>query len=477
MRVLSVASEVFPLIKTGGLADVAGALPRALQRDGIAMTTCLPAYGKVKAALTPDSVSAPFRVLGFEVRLIHSAVEGLGPVIGIDCPELFERAGGPYGDQSGRDWPDNGTRFAVFAKAAASIATGAIGDKAFDLVHAHDWQAGLVPAYLHYGRTGIPSLMTIHNIAFQGRFDASLFGALELPGDAMGVGGVEYYGGVGFLKAGLNHAHAISTVSPTYAREILSPAFGMGLEGLINTRRDALHGIVNGLDTDHWDPETDPHLAQTYSIRTLAGRRANRAALLGQFGLDPSAEGPLLGIVSRLTSQKGMDVVASAADAIVAMGARLVILGAGDPDLEYQLGAAAARNPGHIGLVVGYDEALAHLIHGGTDMLLVPSRFEPCGLTQLSAQRYGTVPVVARTGGLADTVIDANHAAVQAGVATGFQFSDVGREQLIDTIKRAITMFADARQWSVLQRNGMRADVTWTASGRQYATLYRSLIR
>ena len=477
MKVLSVASEVFPLVKTGGLADVAGALPPALKAHGVAMTTMVPGYPVVMKQIAKATTVARFdNLLGAKGNLLAANRAGLDLLV-LDVPGLFDRDGGPYADMSGNDHLDNWRRFAVFSKAAALVAMGAIKSYRPDVVHVHDWQAALTLAYLRYGSENVrpASVVTVHNLAFQGKFAASVFGELQLPKQAWSLDGVEYYGGVGFLKAGLQMADAITTVSPSYAREIRTPEFGMGLEGLLNGRAGALHGIVNGIDTDIWNPETDPHLAVQYSARTLKRRAGNKRAITERFGLVDDAD-PIFAIVSRLTWQKGIDIIAQSIDAIVARGARLAVLGSGDKGLENELLAAAARHRGRVGVIVGYDEPLSHLVQGGADAILVPSRFEPCGLTQLYGLRYGCVPVVARTGGLADTVIDANAAALGAGVATGFQIAPLNPHTLTDAISRAVAHFHEPKTWAQMQKNGMKTDVSWRNSARLYADLYRSLV-
>jgi starch synthase len=331
-------------------------------------------------------------------------------------------------------------------------------------------------AYMRYGKAvGVPSMMTVHNLAFQGQFGAGIFGELGLPAVAMALDGVEYYGGVGFLKAGLQAAWAITTVSPTYAQEIRSAEFGMGLDGLINMRSSDLYGIVNGIDTGIWDPETDKHLVSDYTAATLKARAPNRAAVEDRFGLERD-DSPIVCVISRLTWQKGMDILAMVVDGIVARGARLAILGSGDAGLEGALLAAAARHRGRIGVVIGYDEGLSHIMQGGCDAIVIPSRFEPCGLTQLYGLRYGCVPLVARTGGLADTVIDANEAAVSAGVATGFQFAPNNGGALLHAVRRLVDAHASPAVWESLQRQGMKADVSWDKSAEKYVELYRLLL-
>lgn len=485
MNVLSVASEAYPLVKTGGLADVVGALPAALAPHGVQITTLLPGYPAVgKALKRAEPVHRWPDLLGVEARLLKSVpseVEGADtpfPLLVLDAPELFAREGGLYGSPTGEDWPDNWRRFAALARVAADLASDAVPGYGFDILHAHDWQAAMAPAYLRFAPgPGTParSVVTVHNIAFQGRYDASLFSELGLPPEAFAVDGVEYYGGIGFLKAGLEAADAITTVSPTYAEEILRPEFGMGLEGLIAARRKRVHGIVNGIDPAVWSPERDGALAQPYTARTLSRRRANKRAVERAFGLDGD-DGALFTVISRLTWQKGMDVLAWAIDDLVAAGGRLALLGSGDAALENAFHGAALRHPGRIGVRIGYDEPLSHLLQGGADAILIPSRFEPCGLTQLYGLAYGCVPVVARTGGLADTVIDANEAALSAGVATGIQFDGVSAEALTRAIRRTIALHARPEVWTKLQRNGMAADFSWAQSGRRYADLYRSLI-
>ncbi len=476
MKVLSVASEVYPLIKTGGLADVAGALPGALARHGIDMRVLLPGYRAVKAKLKkPKPVMYVDSVFGARASVLLARVGNMDCLV-LDAPGLFDRDGGPYSDATGRDHPDNWKRFAALSRIAADIAEGAIDGWVPDLVHAHDWQAGLVPVYMSQGRAaGTPSVMTIHNLAFQGQFSATIFRELGLAQQVFSVSGVEYYGDVSYLKGGMRMATAITTVSPTYAQEIRSQSFGMGLDGLVNERAGDLHGIVNGIDTAVWNPATDPLIAATFGPGNRRRRDINRKALAARFNLD-DAPGPVFCVVSRLTWQKGMDILAEIADDLVAMGGKLAILGSGDQGLEGALLAAAARHRGRIGMVIGYDEPLSHLMQAGGDAILVPSRFEPCGLTQLYGLRYGAIPVVARTGGLADTVIDANEAALAARVATGFQFSPVTADALREAVRRAIHAYGDPKVWARLQNQGMKADVSWDRSALRYARLYSDLV-
>lgn len=337
----------------------------------------------------------------------------------------------------------------------------------------YDWQAALAAVYVKFGG-GPKTVVTVHNIAFQGKYAASLFASLGLPPAAFAIDGLEYYGSVCFLKGGLQCCDAITTVSPGYADEICTPEFGMGLDGVVRARRQALEGIVNGIDTAVWNPETDPDIAARYTASTPDKRTVNKRALEQRFGLDRD-DGMLFCVVSRLTWQKGMDIFATSLDALVASGARLALLGTGEAAIEQDILAAAQRHKGRIGIITGYDEALSHLMQAGADAILVPSRFEPCGLTQLYGLRYGCVPVVARTGGLADTIIEANDAALSAGFATGFQFSPVDGTTLEKAMSRAMRLFADKPAWTTLQKRGMAADVSWQRSAGAYASLYRKL--
>jgi len=488
LRVLSVTSEAVPLIKTGGLADVAGALPAAVAPHKIEMTTLLPGYPAVTAALPRKRVVHAWdSLLGEPARLIAGKL-GDAPLLVLDAPGLFGRAGNPYVDPAGQDWSDNWRRFAALGRAAADIAGGLVPAtgkrRGFDVLHAHDWQAGLAPAYLRWAMPAealpVPSVMTIHNMAFQGWQSGEVFPRLGLPQAAWSVDGVEYHGGVGLLKAGLAAASAITTVSPTYAQEIRTAEFGMGLEGLIVSRGGDVSGILNGIDTQVWNPESDPLLARRYGAASLARRMTNKHALEAEFGLDASGAqergAPLFIVVSRLTGQKGMDVLLETVDHLVGSGARLAVLGSGEAWIEAGFRAAADRHPGRVAVRIGYDEDLSHRMQGGGDAILVPSRYEPCGLTQLYALAYGCVPVVARTGGLADTVIDANPAALAAGVATGVQHGAVTYDSLSGALSRAVALYQRPDEWLRLQRNGMACDFSWRASGKAYADLYRSLI-
>ena len=474
MKVLSVAAEIYPLIKTGGLADVAGALPAALAPHGIAMTSFVPGYPAVLQAIDkPQELHRFDELAGGPAVLRIGKAKGLNVIV-LDAPHLFGRPGNPYLGPDGKDWPDNARRFAVFSEVAAELARGSYGDYSADILHAHDWQAALACAYLRY-RGGPKSLLTIHNIAFQGVFAPETFMSLNLPQEAYGLDGVEFYGNVSYLKGGLDSATALSTVSPTYAQEICTANYGMGLEGVLQARRAALSGIVNGIDADVWNPATDTSLPQHYDAKTVDKRKINKRELETQFSLE-AGEGIIHGVVSRLTWQKGLDIFATLLDEVVAGGARVAVVGNGEPNIEQAFRTAALRHPGRIGVVTSYSEPLSHLIQGGADTMLVPSRFEPCGLTQLYGLRYGCVPVVARVGGLADTIIDANDAALAAQVATGIQFAPVDGLTLQGALSRAQWLYNQPSIWRGVQQRGMASDVSWGRSARAYADLYKHIL-
>lgn len=478
LRVLAVASEAYPLVKTGGLADVVGALPAALAREGVRVRTLLPGYPDVLRAIGAASVAHGYPDLFGGAAALRVAHAGGLDLVVLDAPHLFARDGGPYAGPNGEEFGDNAFRFAALARAAADIGHGVIADFMPAVVHAHDWQAALAPAYLHYDGGPRPAtVITVHNLAFQGRFPGVTLDMLRLPPHAWSVDGVEYYGAVGYLKAGLALADRITTVSPTYAAEIRTPEGGMGLDGLLRHRAQVLRGILNGIDDAVWDPATDARIPSHFSTARRVGRARNRVALRKRMGLSPLPDAPLFGVVSRFSWQKGLDLVLEALPAVLRGGGQLAILGSGDPALERAWREAARNQPGRVAVQVGYDEDLAHLMQAGADVILVPSRFEPCGLTQMCALRYGALPLVAHVGGLADTVVDANDAAVAAGVATGFQFQPVTAAELAFAVDRAIDLWRDPPRWRRLQARAMATDVSWQHSAHQYAQLYREIAR
>ncbi|HEX6298383.1 MAG TPA: glycogen synthase GlgA [Burkholderiales bacterium] len=460
MRVLFVTPECAPLTKTGGLGDVSAALPAALRAQGLDVRTLIPGYREVLAG----EPVARLEVLGFECRVLEA-----GTLLVLDCPELYVRDGGPYQTHEGQDWEDNALRFGVLSKAAALLGTprSPLGWRP-DVVHCHDWPAALAPAYLHFEPQRAATVMTVHNLAFQGNFDAALLERLELPHASFHLEGLEFHGRLSFLKGGLAYADAITTVSPSYAREIQGEALGCGLDGLLRQRREALTGILNGIDVAQWDPAADPRIAQPYDTHTLEAKAANKAALQRRMGLRLEEDLPLLGMVSRLTHQKGSDLVAEVVDELAAMPAQLAVLGKGERTQEEALRALAARHPGSVAVQVGFDEDLAHAIEAGADLFLMPSRFEPCGLNQMYSQRYGTPPVARATGGLIDTIAD--------GV-TGFLFEGAEPAALTAAVRRALAAYRDPARWARIQRAGMARDFSWGAAARRYADLYARLAR
>jgi starch synthase len=477
VQVLAVASELYPLVKTGGLADVTGALPKALAPLGVKVRTLTPGYPEALAGLErPRTVRALPSFFGGDARLVAGAADGLDLLV-LDAPHLYDRPGGPYAAPDGAAFPDNARRFAALARAGASIGQGVVPRYRPQIVHVHDWQAGLTPAYLAYDGGPRPGVVcTIHNLAFQGQFDRRLLADLGLPPRAFTPDGVEYYGDIGFLKAGVRLADRITTVSPTYAAEICTPELGMGMDGLLHGRADRLCGILNGIDVEVWNPATDPLIAARYDAGRLAERAANKIALQARFGLRPDLDAPVFGVVSRLSWQKGLDLLLEALPLLVREGAQLALLGTGEPALEAGFRAAAAAHPGQVAAMITYDEPIAHQVQAGADALIVPSRFEPCGLTQLCALRYGAVPVVARVGGLTDTVIDATPMSLASGAATGVQFAPVERPMLESALRRTLELYRAPDAWRRLQANGMATDVSWARSAQRYAEVYAGLI-
>lgn len=454
-------------------------MPAELSKIGIDTTTLLPGYPQVLEAL--DSwrhFHSLNHFFGGDAELLVGRHSDSGlEIIAINAPWLYDRPGNPYLDGIGQDWPDNHLRFAALAMASAYICNVSDHSLAPDVVHAHDWQAGLSPLYLReLGNSDVASVFTVHNIAFQGTFPPSSIHQLHLPADQFDVEGYEYHGQVGMLKAGMYYADKITTVSPTYAREIQTSEFGMGLEGLLHDRRRDLGGIVNGIDASIWNPETDQALKQTYGIGTLERRAVNKAAVQIRFGLNVEPLRPLFCIVSRLTHQKGMDLVLDALDQLIAVGGQLALIGTGDPAIEQAFTAAARKYQGDVGCIIGYDEMVSHQLQGGCDTILVPSRFEPCGLTQLYGLRYGCIPIVSRVGGLADTVVDANDTALLDDVATGIVLNNVSKDGLSAAIERAVELYAQTNIWRCMQRRGMSRQLNWARAAQRYAETYQAAI-
>lgn len=471
-KVLFVASEAHPLIKTGGLADVCGSLPPALRRRGMDVHLLMPAYfDALSVAGTLRAVAEiPVPRLGAKATLLQGRLPGTQvPVWLIDYPPAFGRAGHPYLDANGTPWYDNAARFALLAEVAVAIARGEAGiDWRPDLVHCHDWQTGLVPALLTADANRPATVFTIHNLAYQGVFPATTLAALGLPASLWSIDALEFYGSLSFIKGGIAFADRVNTVSPTYAREIQTPAFGLGLDGLLRARADRMSGILNGIDVNAWNPARDRFITKPYSAKSYRDKAPNKSALQTEMGL-PRATVPLFGLVGRLVEQKGIDLVLDAWPTLADTPSQLVVLGTGERTYEAALTQLAARFPDRVAVKIGYDEALAHRIEAGADVFLMPSRFEPCGLNQMYSLRYGTVPIVRRVGGLADTVVDV----AASKQATGFVFDAPTADGLRQTVQRALALYHDAPAWQRLALNGMRQDFSWDRSADEYVALYR----
>jgi starch synthase len=469
MNVLFCVSEVAPLAKTGGLADVAGALPAALRRRGLDVRILMPLYrGIGRDALTP--VRRIERTIGDHAiggGIWQGSLPNGTPVYLVDAPPLYDRDG-LYGE-GGRDYDDNLSRFAFLSLAAVALMEETWTP---DLVHCHDWHVALVPAHLRLRRNPIPTLFTIHNLAHQGIFPPEQFELTCLPADRFTMNGLEFYGRVNVMKAGIIYSHVLSTVSETYAREIQTEEYGMGLDGLMRARSADLFGVLNGVDYSQWDPSVDSYLPARYSADELSGKARCKDELQQRLGLPQNAYTPLLGTVARLAPQKGFDLLAGALESIVAMGAQIVILGTGDPAFEETFRRAAERWPQQVRAVIGFDEGLAHRIEAGCDMFLMPSRFEPSGLNQLYSLRYGTIPVVRRTGGLGDSIVDVTPETLRDGAANGFVFDEYSAQALTAAVARAIAAYRDPGQWRQIQQTGMRADFSWDRAADRYQALY-----
>lgn len=482
MRVLFATSEVFPLIKTGGLADVSGSLPNALQNLGVDIRILVPGYPAVLNKLTNLQAIASFDNL----PVIHHAALMLGTiaetqvkVMVIKAANLYERDGGPYADANGLEWLDNPVRFGILSKVAAILSGphSPLSDWQPDIVHCNDWQTGLTPAYMKLvEHSSAKSVISLHNMAFQGCYAPGWLSTLALPHTSFSVEGFEYHGQLSFLKAGIFYADSVTTVSPSYAKEIQTAAFGFGLEGLLSKRGNEIKGILNGIETDEWNPEADPHLAKNYSASTLAGKKLVKAALQEKLGLHIDASAPLLGVVSRLTHQKGLDMLVPILQQLIDAGCQLALLGSGESGLESAFRSLAANNPTKISVTIGYNEPLSHQIMAGSDMFIMPSRFEPCGLNQLYGLAYGTPPVVNATGGLADSVTDTNLISFKNKTANGFVMSEASPTSLLHCINQALNVFNnDANAWKQIQKNGMTQNLSWDKSALEYLAVYKSL--
>lgn len=475
-KILFVTSEAHPLIKTGGLADVSGSLPKAIAELGQDIRLLIPKYQALK--LNSDvRFLCSLRIDNKNINILETRIPDSGVIAWlIDYPSYYNYPGNPYVNEQGEPWPNNAERFALFCRVAVEIAMDRIyQDWKPHIVHCNDWQSGLVPALLSLEHHRPATVFTIHNMAYQGLFPEETAAHLNLPGQLVHPLGLEFHGMLSFIKGGLVYADRITTVSPTYAQEIQTAEYGYGLEGLLDHRKEYLGGIINGIDLDQWDPATDPNLAANFSSKTLAKKAGNKQALQQQMGLPVLADIPLFGLIGRLVEQKGIDLLVDCLPELVKLNAQFVLLGSGSKEFEAQLQQFASEYPEKIALTIGYNEGLAHLIEAGIDVFLMPSRFEPCGLNQMYSQRYGSLPIVRKTGGLADTVVDALPETIADNTATGIVFTDATAGSLLEAIKRALLLYSDKTSWRKIQLQGMQQDFSWQLSAQQYLDLYNSI--
>jgi len=475
-KILFVTSEAHPLIKTGGLADVSGSLPKALAGLGVDVRLIMPNYQVIK---TTGEIyyKSTVRVNNIDANILETRLPGTKVLVWlVDCPEFFDFPGNPYVDEQGNAWADSAERFALFCRVAVEVAMnrGHL-DWTPDIIHCNDWQSGLVPALLSLEADRPATVFTIHNMAYQGLFPKSTWISLNLPKSLWNPGGIEFNGMLSFIKGGLAYADLVTTVSPTYALEIQTADYGYGLEGLLSHRNDALTGIINGIDADQWNPQTDPAISEHYDISTLNKKQLNKSALQKKLSLPVDKSIPVFALISRLVEQKGIDLVLECLPEMLALPLQFVLLGTGDKEFEQQLSRFAKTHPDKMAITLGYDETLAHQLEAGADIFLMPSRYEPCGLNQLYSQRYGTVPIARKTGGLADTVVDALPETLGNKTATGFVFNEATAGTLMEAIKRALIVYSQPEAWKQLQTTGMQQDYSWHKSAKDYMALYERL--
>ena len=478
MQILYVISEVAPWIKTGGLADVGASLPKALRQAGVDIRLLVPAYADLLAQAQTLRLRATLHLHDVPGRILETRLPCDVPVYLVDCPGFADRHGNPYMQPDGHGWGDNAQRFNRLALAAAAFAHDLLPFRP-QVIHLNDWQTGLVPVHMlqNQSQRPIKTIFTIHNLAYQGVFPAHLLPQLGIQPHWMTLDGLEFHGQLSFIKGGIACSDHITTVSPSYAQEIQTPTYGEGLDGLLRSRNRHLSGILNGIDTDLWNPDTDPYLDSHFTAEHLQGKKSNKKALRRTLGLDKStAEQPLVAMITRFAAQKGLDLVIEALPELMQRSLELVILGSGDSSVENALRQAAAPFGDRVVLRLGYDEALAHQIEAGADMFLMPSRFEPCGLNQLYSLRYGTIPIARATGGLRDTIVDANAQHLAQDTATGFLFEEPSARALLSAVDRALALYQDRKSWKGLMRRGMAIECSWSRSAESYVQLYRQLL-
>jgi len=475
-KILFVTSEAHPLIKTGGLADVSGSLPKALAGLGVDVRLIMPNYQAIK---TTEEIyyKSTVRVNNTDVNILETRLPGTQVIVWlVDYPEFFGFPGNPYVDEKGDAWSNSAERFALFCRVAVEVAMNrGYLDWAPDIIHCNDWQSGLVPALLSMEASRPATVFTIHNMAYQGIFPRTTKLSLNLPTQLWKPDGIEFNGMLSFIKGGLAYADHITTVSPTYAREIQTADFGYGLEGLLSHRNDDLIGIINGIDADQWNPESDAQISECYNISTLNKKQLNKKTLQHRHSLPVDVKIPVFALISRLVEQKGIDLLLECLPEMLTLPLQFVLLGSGEKRFEKQLSDFAETYPDKIAITIGYDETLSHLMEAGADIFLMPSRFEPCGLNQLYSQRYGTIPIVRKTGGLADTVVDALPETLSNRTATGFVFNEATAGSLMEAIKRALIVYSQPETWKKLQTCGMQKDYSWIRSAKEYMALYEQL--
>lgn len=475
-KILFAASEVHPLIKTGGLADVAGSLPRALAELSQDIRVILPNYQSINNTEEVRFISS-VRVNNQDANILETKLPDSDVIVWlVDCPALFDTPGNPYVDETGNSWANIADRFTLFCRVAVEVAMGrAHLNWSADVVHCNDWQTGLVPALLSIESNKPSSVFTIHNMAYQGVFPADTNAMLNLPAQLWHPDGIEFHDMLSFIKGGLSYANRLTTVSPTYALEIQTPEFGYGLEGLLSHKHQILTGIINGMDLEQWNPETDTSISEPYNITSLEKKVINKTSLQARSSLPVNKSVPLFGLISRLVEQKGIDLIIDCLEELVNMPLQFVLLGSGDKSVEQKLLTYARLYPKKVSVTIGYDEALAHQIEAGVDVFLMPSRFEPCGLNQMYSQRYGTIPVVRETGGLADTVEDTLPKSLSKNTATGITFKEASSGALLEAIKRTLLLYYDKKTWKKIQIAAMEKDFSWENSAKQYLALYKEI--
>ncbi|MDP8177378.1 glycogen synthase GlgA [Pasteurella skyensis] len=478
MKILHVCSELYPLLKTGGLADVMGALPFAQKEIGLDTRVLLPAYPSIIKGIVDTSIVAEFDNFAGHIILRYGEYNGLGVYL-IDVPHLYNREGNPYHDQNYNDYSDNYKRFALLGWVGAELATGLDPLWQAEVVHSHDWHAGLSSAYLAHKGSPAKSVFTLHNLAYQGKFAYHHLAEIGLPDSMFNINGLELYGEISYLKAGLYYSDVVTAVSPTYAKEITTPEFAYGLEGLLTALHNdgKLTGILNGVDEKIWHPNNDPFIKDHYKLRSMTKKRKNKEKLQSYFNLPQKPDSLLFVMVTRLTEQKGVDLLIESAEEIVKQGGQLVILGSGASYLEEGICHLAEKHPNNIAVKIGYDEVLSHLLIAGGDIILVPSRFEPCGLTQLYGLKYGTLPLVRATGGLADTVVNSSSENIKERRATGFVFEQPTVAELTKAIESAFALWQKQRLWFSVRAIAMEQDFSWKVSAQGYQKLYKNILQ